>query len=114
MAKQAPSPGRRSQQRPKAEVQSIRALVGLCLAIIVLILVVPSIRRDPFAQGVAGLVLALLVAVIIFALFPGQAPVSVKLPVSVATAAGFYLALLPRIKPFIFPVGVLRGEVRFA
>lgn len=111
MAKAPPPSPRQPRQRSKLEVQSVRALVVLCVAVIVLILVVPSLRRAPFAQGVAGLVIALLVAVIIFALFP--APTSVKLPVSLVTASGFYLALLPRIKPFIFPVGTLSGEVRY-
>lgn len=111
MAKPRSASPPRPARRPKAEVQSIRALVVLCLAVIMTIVFVPSVRAVPFAQGIAGLTMALLVAVVIFALFP--APPGIKVPVSLVTASGFYLALLPRIERYIFPVTNLNGLVRY-
>jgi hypothetical protein len=81
--------------------------------VILLVLLVPGIRRAPFAQGMAGLVMALLVAVVIFALFPPTVDPKVKLPASLLSAAGFFLVLVPKIKPMVFPRGDLVGDVQF-
>lgn len=110
----APVPsGTRPSRRSKTETDAIKLLVGVCFGVILLILLVPGIRRAPFAQGMAGLVMALLVAVVIFALFPPAADPRVKLPAALVSAAGFFLVLVPKIKPMVFPRGDLVGDVQF-
>lgn len=113
MEKASVPSGARPARRPKAETDAIKLLVGVCFAVILLVLLVPGIRRAPFAQGMAGLVMALLVAVVIFALFPPTVDPKVKLPASLLSAAGFFLVLVPKIKPMVFPRGDLVGDVQF-
>lgn len=113
MTKQSAARGTRQIRRPKAETDAIKLLVGVCFGVILLILLVPGLRRAQFAQGMAGLVMALLVAVVIFALFPPAVDPKVKLPAALVSAAGFFLVLVPKIKPMVFPRGDLIGDVQF-
>lgn len=85
------------------------AATGICVAFLLLILLHPELRQERFAQALAGIILALLVAVILFSLFPPKAGV----PLAIGTAAGFYLFLFPKVQASLFPVAEILGTVTY-
>ena len=114
MAKEESVPrGTRPRRPSKSKPEVVKPLVAVSFGVILLILIVPGIRRSPFAQGIAGLLMALIVAVVIFAVFPTSVNQKLKLPTSFLSAAGFFVLLLTKIRPMVFPIVPLSGTVHF-
>lgn len=82
---------------------------GICLALLLLILLHPQLRNEDFGQKLAGMIIGLLVAIILFSLFPPTAGV----PIAIGTAAGFYLFLFPKIQTSLFPTREILGTVTY-
>lgn len=99
--------------KPRAPATShpygIIVATGICVAILLIVLLHPELREDRFSQALAGVILALLVAIILFSLFPPKAGV----PIAIGTATGFYLFLFPRIQASLFPTREILGTVTY-
>lgn len=94
-----------SQSNPKV---AIGAAV-LCIMLVVFVFVYDDLKTNPFVQGTTAILVALAIAVVLFSAVPGSKVV--RVPLGVAGAAGFYLLLLPQIKPFVFPFYSFSGYV---
>lgn len=101
----------RPRRRPPASSHPywVLAVSGVCVAFLLLILLHPQLREQRFAQSIAGLLLALLIAVVLFSLFPPTAGI----PIALGTATGFYLLLFPRIQSALFPNREILGTVTY-
>jgi len=57
------------------------------------------------------LIVALIIAVVLFAAVPSSA--AIKVPIALGGAAAFFFVILPRIEPFIFPTFTVTGTIYY-
>jgi hypothetical protein len=81
----------------------------LCVLFVVFVFMYDDLRSSPFVQGITSLLVALTIAVVLFSAVRGSRVI--RIPLGVVGAAGFYLLLLPQIKPFVFPFYTFTGYV---
>jgi hypothetical protein len=94
-----------SQNNPKVAI----AAAVLCITFVVFVFVYDDLKTNTFVQGITSLLVALTIAVVLFSAVRGSKVI--RLPLGVAGAAGFYLLLLPQVKPFVFPFYSFAGYV---
>lgn len=99
---------RKSGNESNPTVALITTLLGL--GYVVFVFVYDDLKRDPFVQGISGIIVALFIAIILFSAVSGSRA-TVKLPISLAGAAAFYIILLPQIKPYVFSLNSYTGYV---
>jgi hypothetical protein len=94
-----------SNSNPKVAIIA----AGLCIGFVGFVFVYEDLKASPFVQGITSLLVALTIAIVLFSAVPGSK--IIRIPIGVAGAAGFYLLLLPQIKPFVFPFYSFTGYV---
>ena len=87
----------------------VYAVIALCVGILLLVLLRGHLSTNQFAQRVAALLLALLIAVVIFAFIP--APTTVKLRVSVGRLQGSSSSSCLRLRTSSRPRWISKGRL---
>ena len=96
---------------------AIFATILILIALLVFLLVYDDLRAKLWVQGMAGVIMTLIVAVVLFAILRSVIHVKNATILGVVLSGGgaaiFYLLALPQIKPFFFPMHSLSGYVYF-
>ena len=102
-------------RRPSTPIGVVIGTIAVLLVFVVFLLVFKDLNQKLWVQGMVGLILALIIAVILFSVVQSQIHVRGAAlwggVLGISGAALFYLLLLPRIKPFIFPAHSISGYV---
>src|SRR5688572_21212889 len=94
-------------RRRSVPLSAVFATILILFGFLIFLLVYDDLRRQLWVQGMAGVVMTLIVAVILFSIVDSTINVSrapiVGVLITGGGAAIFYLLLLPQIKHFFFP-----------
>jgi len=104
-------------RRPQTPLAAAFATIIILIALLVFLLVYDDLRTKLWIQGMSGVIMALIVAVVLFAVLNSVLHVkNANLWGGIVGGGGaviFYLLVLPQIKPFFFPTHALSGYVYF-
>jgi len=104
-------------RRTKISLVAVFAVVLILLGFLVFLLAYDDLKRIGWVQGLAGVIMSLIVAVVLFSIVYSAAEVRGAAflggVLGISGAALFYVFLLPRIYPFFFPARSVSGYVYF-
>lgn len=101
--------------RRSAPLAAVFATILILIGFVIFLLVYGDLRRLLWVQGMVGVIMALIVAVILFSIVYSVVEVEKVVLWGVVVSGGgaaiFYFLILPQIKPFFFPTHAIAGYV---
>ena len=99
------------KRKKKLTDSAIYWVMGALFLIILIIIATPPLRDNRFVQGIAGLFMALLVAVVLYHFLPG--PEWLAGSIAIVSAPAFFFVILPPLAEILWPPQFIEGRVTY-